>query len=108
MKKTLWTAAFVAVGAGSVGVSALSNVVMKGSDTLKAFSLAVISSAVCPAAVGIAYQGGGSGGGETATVASSTASTPTQTVAPMSKFLSNLTCSAANPSKAEGIAFATT
>ncbi len=106
MKKTMLVATFLAVGAGSAGVSALSNISMKGSDTLKNFTLSVISSAVCPAAVGIAYQGGGSGGGETAIVASSTAATPTQTVAPMSKFISAPSCAAADPTKAEGIAFA--
>jgi hypothetical protein len=100
MKKTMLVATFLAVGAGSAGVSALSNISMKGSDTLKNFTLSVISSTVCPAAVGISYQGGGSGGGETAIVAG------TQTVAPMSKFISAPSCAAADPTKAEGIAFA--
>jgi hypothetical protein len=99
MKKTMLVATFLAVGAGSAGVSALS---LKGSDTLKLFTLNVLTSAVCPAAVnaGITYQGGGSDGGEAAMVGNQ------QLVAPMSKFTSTPTCSATDPTKAEGIAFA--
>ncbi len=106
MKKTMLVATFLAVGAGSAGVSALSNITMKGSDTLKLFTLNVISTAVCPASVGITYLGGGSDGGEDGVKAG------TQTVAPMSKFITNKVCSgipAGNGSDttAEGIAFAT-
>jgi hypothetical protein len=104
MKKTMLVATFLAVGAGSAGVSALSNITMKGSDTLKLFTLNVISTAVCPAAVGITYIGGGSDGGEDNMKAGA------QTVAPMSKFITNKVCSTTTPggdATAEGIAFAT-
>ncbi|MEI9953426.1 MAG: hypothetical protein WDO74_31720 [Pseudomonadota bacterium] len=65
MKKTMLVATFLAVGAGSAGVSALDGVKMQGSDTLKDFTLTVITAAACPASVGISYIGGGSGPGET-------------------------------------------
>ncbi len=106
MKKTMLIATFMAVGAGSAGVSALDNVnPMLGSDTLKEFTLAVLDSSVCPGAFavspGIVYTGGGSGGGETALVASPAK----QTVAPMSRFLAAPTVPA-TATAAEGIAFA--
>ena len=105
MKKLLWTVSFLAVTAGSVGAGALSNITMRGSDTLSSFSLSVISTAVCPAAVGILYQASGSSGAETILVAGSTSTFASQTVAPMSRFLLSPVCAAADPSKAEGIAF---
>ncbi len=106
MKKTMLIATFMAVGAGSAGVSALNSVnPMLGSDTLKEFTLAVLDNAVCPGAFavspGIVYTGGGSGGGETALVASPAK----QTVAPMSRFLAAPVITSAMTS-AEGIAFA--
>ena len=107
MKKTMLVATFLAVGAGSAGVSALDGVSMQGSDTLKDFTLSVITATACPAAVGINYVGGGSGPGETNLIASSNAATAIQTVAPMSRFLgSPAVCSAKDASKAESIAFA--
>lgn len=107
MKKTMLIATFVAVGAGSAGVSALNGVSVQGSDTLKDFTLSVITAAACPAAVGITYVGGGSGAGENSLIASSNSASPTQTVAPMSRFLgSPALCGAADASKAESIAFA--
>jgi hypothetical protein len=110
MKKTMLVATFLAVGAGSAGVSALDGVKMQGSDTLKDFTLTVITAAACPNAVGIQYLGGGSGSGENNMIASvaGTAALP-QTVAPMSRFLGGTAASAVcsvNASKAEGIAFA--
>ena len=81
MKKTMLVATFLAVGAGSAGVSALSNIKLAGSDTLKDFTLTVITAAACPASVGLTYIGGGSGAGENAMIAG------TQTTAPMSRFL---------------------
>ena len=95
MKKTMVIATFLAVGAGSAGVSALD---IKGSDTLKEFTLSVINSAVCPAATSLTYLGGGSGSGETAM----TTSPITQSVAPMSRFLQ---VGGATPNLAEGIAY---
>ena len=96
MKKTMVIATFLAVGAGSAGVSALD---LKGSDTLKEFTLSVINAAVCPAATSNNYLGGGSGAGEAAM-----ASSPiTQSVAPMSRFLQ---IGGATPALAEGVAFA--
>ena len=107
MKKTMLVGTFLTALAGSAGVSALDNIPMLGSDTLKDFTLSVITSAVCPAAVGITYNGGGSGGGETALINSSNAASATQTVAPMSRFLASpAVCSAKDASKAEAIAFA--
>lgn len=96
MKKTMVIATFLAVGAGSAGVSALD---IKGSDTLKEFTLSVINAAVCPAATSLTYLGGGSGAGETAM----TTSPITQSVAPMSRFLQ---VGGATPNLAEGVAYA--
>lgn len=110
MKKTMLVATFLAVGAGSAGVSALDNVKMQGSDTLKDFTLTVITAAACPGSVGIQYLGGGSGAGENNLIASAngTATLP-QTVAPMSRFIAGTASGGvcqADTSKAEGIAFA--
>ena len=66
MKKTMLIATFLAVGAGSAGVSAVD--LKRGSDTLKEFTLSVINAAVCPGADGLVYIGGGSGAGETAMI----------------------------------------
>src|SRR4051812_39835523 len=96
MKKTMLIATFLAVGAGSAGVSALD---LKGSDTLKEFTLSVINAAVCPGATSLVYLGGGSGSGESAMT-----TTPiTQSVAPMSRFLQ---VGGATPNLAEGVAYA--
>ncbi|HEY3256966.1 MAG TPA: hypothetical protein VGJ91_23580 [Polyangiaceae bacterium] len=95
MKKTMLIATFLAVGAGSAGVSALD---LKGSDTLKEFTLSVINAAVCPNATSINYLGGGSGTGE----AAMTTSPVTQSVAPMSRFLQ---VGGATPALAEGVAY---
>jgi hypothetical protein len=80
MKKTIAAVAtFAALGAGTLGVHALD---LKGSDTLKKLTVQVI--AACPGATGaINYIGGGSGAGEAAMNGAS----PTQAVAPMSRFL---------------------
>ena len=96
MKKTMLIATFLAVGAGSAGVSALD---LKGSDTLKEFTLSVINAAVCPGATSLVYIGGGSGAGESAM----TTNPVTQAVAPMSRFLQ---VGGATPNLAEGVAFA--
>ena len=96
MKKTMLIATFLAVGAGSAGVSALD---LKGSDTLKEFTLSVINAAVCPGATSLVYLGGGSGAGETAM----STSPITQSVAPMSRFLQ---IGGATPNLAEGVAYA--
>ena len=96
MKKTMLIATFLAVGAGSAGVSAVD---LKGSDTLKEFTLSVINAAVCPGATSLVYIGGGSGSGETAM----TTNPVTQNVAPMSRFLQ---VGGATPNLAEGVAFA--
>jgi len=79
-------------------VSALSNNTMLGSDALYASS--GLSSFNCPGQ-SVSTTGGGSTLGERALLTSSS-----QTVAPMSRFLQNATCSAADPAKAEGIAHA--
>jgi NHL repeat len=96
VKKTLGVVAFLLAGAGAVAVAALSNNTMLGSDALKA-TPGLLS--LCGG--GINYTGGGSVLGEKALIASTS-----QTVAPMSRFLESAACSAADPSKAEGIAFA--
>jgi len=110
MKKTMLVATFLAVGAGSAGVSALDGIKMQGSDTLKDFTLSVITAAACNGSVGITYLGGGSGAGENNLIASAngTATAP-QTTAPMSRFIAGTAAGGvcqANTSKAEGIAFA--
>src|SRR5258708_31566544 len=110
MKKTMLVATFLAVGAGSAGVSAIDNVSpMLGSDTLKDFTLSVITAGVGPASVGLDYQGGGSGGGETKLIAQSSSASPTQTVSPMSRFLAApATCGAVGAgTHAEAVNFAT-
>jgi hypothetical protein len=108
MKKTIFAATFVALGAGTLSAGALNDINIKGSDTLFAISSDII--ARCPGAnqppgPGLSYVGGGSGAGETAIVAG------TQTVAPMSRFLVNNTttnnvCNHPNVAQAEGIGFA--
>lgn len=100
MKKRIALGVGFAIASAAVSVFALDNNTMLGADSLRPFTLRVLSSAVCPAAVGISYTGGGSLLGEKALL------TATQTVAPMSRFLQSLACSATDPSKAEGIAFA--
>jgi len=96
VKKTILVASLLAFGAGAVSVSAID---LKGSDTLKEFTLNVINAAVCPGATSIFYNGGGSGVGESAM-----SNLPiTQSVAPMSRFLQ---VGGATPNLAEGVAFA--
>ena len=100
MKTTLWIAMFLAVGACSVGVSALD---LRGADGLKGFTLSVLDNAVCPGALvapRIVYLAGYS---DDLAEEAMTGLTPSQAVAPMSRFLAlGLTI---NPN-AEGIAFA--
>jgi len=109
MKKAIWAATFLVLGSGSVGVAALDNVRMQGSDTLKDFTLSVITAAVCPGSVGIQYFGGGSPSGESNMVASLSGSTSQpQTTAPMSRFLQGSGSSgvcAVDAHRAEAIAF---
>jgi ABC-type phosphate transport system substrate-binding protein len=97
MKKTLAGALFVALGAGATGASALNDINIQGSDTLKTLTQAVI--AACPGAAGLTYVGGGSGTGEGAARAG------TQTIAPMSRFLAAAnTCGfSTNPVEAEAL-----
>ncbi len=105
MKKLLAAATLVALGAGTIGVGALSNVNLKGSDTLKDVTLDILG--VCPAATGLVYLGTGSGNGEgllrdtgvpggvnDGVGKSNGCTLPNcQTVAPMSRFLqSGATC----------------
>jgi hypothetical protein len=101
MKKTLAVAAFLALGAGTMGVKALD---LKGSDTLRSLTVQVINA--CSGATGtLVYKGTGSGAGESAIAAD------TQQIAPMSRFLAGSApasgaCSAADTSKAEAIEIA--
>jgi len=101
MKKTLAAAAFLALGAGTMGVQALN---LKGSDTLRSLTTQVIN--VCAGATGtLVYTGGGSGAGESGIVQG------TQQIAPMSRFLAGSApaggaCAATDASKAEAIEIA--
>lgn len=100
MNKTIAAVAtFAALGAGTLGVHAVD---LKGSDTLKKLTVAVV--AACPGAAGVVnYVGGGSGAGENAMIAG------TQTVSPMSRFLAGTGTSgvcAVNTVKAEAIEIA--
>ena len=100
MNKTIAAvAAFAALGAGTLGVHALD---LKGSDTLKKLTVAVV--AACPGATGVInYVGNGSGAGENAMIAGA------QTVAPMSRFIAGSAASgvcAVDTTKAEAIEIA--
>ncbi|HET7544785.1 MAG TPA: hypothetical protein VFK05_33185, partial [Polyangiaceae bacterium] len=102
MKKTIAAVAtFAALGAGTLGVHALD---LKGSDTLKKLTVQVV--AACNGATGaINYIGGGSGAGEGAMILAS----PTQAVAPMSRFLAGTGTGgicATDTTKANGIEIA--
>lgn len=104
MKTMTLIATFLAISASAAGVTALSNVPIDGADTLDRFMLSLINASVCPAAVGLGYNGGGSDLAE-ANLIFSSVGTP-QTVGPMSRFFTAVACNAADASKAEGIAFA--
>ncbi|HEY2899467.1 MAG TPA: hypothetical protein VGL59_02745 [Polyangia bacterium] len=100
MRTKILGAAFLVVGMGyATTVKAIDNVALQGSDTLEEVTKAVL--AQCPAAVakGITYNGGGSTTGENAM----TATTPTQFVAPMSRFLNPTTGVCAKGPTAEGL-----
>lgn len=77
--------------------NALDNVAMRGSDTLAGVVADVL--AQCPGAAGTTYLGGGSTTGENAM----TAASPTQTVAPMSRFLNPVPGVCAKGTTAEGM-----
>jgi hypothetical protein len=67
MKKLLAAATLVAIGAGTVGVGAMDDVQLRGSDTLKDITIDLL--AICPGAdpagaAGLVYLGTGSGNGE--------------------------------------------
>lgn len=100
MKKTIIATTFVAFGLVTAGAGAA--ITLKGSDTIKDLTIALIPA--CTGAAGqITYTGGGSGGGEQA------AGNGSQQTAPMSRFLANNAnvCGfAPDASEAEGIAFA--
>lgn len=107
MKINLWVATLLAVGAGSVGASALNDIPLSESRSLNKFTLSVLNtlSPVCPSALGLRAANGQDSSSldfqtEQGLIIGS------QTVAPMTRFLSSLTCNAANPSRAEGFAFA--
>jgi hypothetical protein len=110
MRSTIAMAAFAALAAGAVGVSALdSNPHMVGSDTLKKLTTAILSKCTTEAATaglpgtscgGLTYDGTGSGAGQSALLAG------TQSVAPMSRALNTGICSNAGRTTAEGIVVA--
>ncbi len=67
MKKLLATATLVAIGAGTVGVGAMTDVQLRGSDTLKDITIDILG--ICPGAdpagaAGLVYIGTGSSNGE--------------------------------------------
>src|SRR5262245_49247866 len=98
MRKTIATATFVALGATTAGVGAIDSIpAMKGSDTLKNLTRAVISGCTGPNG-NIVSTGTGSGNGQTALIDSAqltvdntalTVEAPGQTIAPMSRGLNN-------------------
>ncbi len=102
MRTTIAIATFLAVGAGAVGVSALN---LKGSDTIKDTTVALLTEAT-PDCGGVSqggtliYDGTGSGNGQAAMLDPNSG----QFVAPMSRPFNNGIC---GPSQAtaEGIAF---
>ncbi|HVW26066.1 MAG TPA: hypothetical protein VHC69_11905 [Polyangiaceae bacterium] len=110
MKSTIAIVAFATMGAGAVGASAL-NLNLKGSDTLKATTLALLHDpAIVCGGVGntpaesLDYDGTGSANGQALLVDTSSG----QFVAPMSRALNNGSglCANANRTRAEGLVFA--
>jgi hypothetical protein len=108
MRTTIAIATFLAVGAGAVGVSALD---LKGSDTIKDITIALLTNnALDCGGVGntpvgtLVYIGTGSGNGQSAMLG-----TATQQIAPMSSRMTTAVCNDAghaNGANAEGIVFA--
>ncbi|HVW26067.1 MAG TPA: hypothetical protein VHC69_11910 [Polyangiaceae bacterium] len=107
MRTTIAIATFLAVGAGAAGVSALN---LKGSDTLKATTLALLHDATLTCggvgntpAGSLDYDGTGSGNGQAFILDPNSG----QFIAPMSRALNNGAgiCTNANRTKAEGIVF---
>ncbi len=100
MRTKIVGATVLMVGVGiTATVGAGSNIALQGSDTLEQVTKDVL--AQCPGATGagITYVGGGSTTGENAM----TAATPTQAVAPMSRFLNPTAGVCAKGATAEGI-----
>ena len=100
----------LAVGAGASTVWAANgpdttgnNIALQGSDTLEEVTKAILADSRCTASASpslITYAGGGSGTGEDG---QRSLSTPTQKVAPMSRFFNNSTGVCANSATAEGL-----
>jgi hypothetical protein len=109
MRTTIAAATFVALGAGSAGLSALD---MRGSDTLREITLDVL--AVCANTTNIHYVGTGSSNGQGDLLSGGTGVNAGTLVAPMSRFMNSNTCNypsaspatAKNASLAEGLVFA--
>ena len=108
--RTIFVGATVlVVGAGASTVWAANgpdttgnNIALQGSDTLEEVTKAVLADSRCAAAASpsnITYAGGGSGTGETAMALS----TPTQMVAPMSRFFNQSAGVCAHSNTAEGL-----
>jgi hypothetical protein len=105
MRTSIAIASFLTVGAGAVGATALSNVSMKGSDTLFDVTQNVLAN--CPNTTTLTYVGTGSGNGESAMKACQ------QHIAPMSRFINGGTAGAGctftgcsgtgSPATAEGL-----
>ena len=88
MNKYITSSIFVAAGLSSVSASALNNLSdMRGSDTLLFVTRSAITDCGSNCA-GLTYNGTGSGNGEGAMYSANEA----QTIAPMSKFLTNKLC----------------
>ena len=109
MRTTIAAATFVALGAGSAGLSALD---MRGSDTIREITLDVL--AVCANTTNIHYVGTGSSNGQADLLNGGTGVNAGTLVAPMSRFMNSNTCNypsaspatAKNASLAEGLVFA--
>jgi hypothetical protein len=101
MRASLVLATLCVAGAGAVSAGAtFATQLFRGSDTLADLTNNAISSAQANLGNSGDYSGGGSGAGESAMAAAA----PTQWMAPMTKMLTNTTCSASlGPTRASGI-----
>jgi len=94
MNKYITSSIFMVAGLGSVTAAALDTVpAMQGSDDLFSLTVSAIRDASCLNCAGLSYLGTGSSNGQAAMLAG------TQTIAPMSVFMSNPLCTGAFTTK---------
>jgi len=97
MRSMFLGAAFLTIGATTASVGAAT--VIQGSDTLELFTDKVLANPACSGVSNIDYAGGGSSTGQNAM----TAATPTQNIAPMSRYLNGTALACATAPEGEGI-----